>query len=424
MNRMSRKQLMGLQRKRLREIVQFAYENCPFYTNLYTKHGIKKEHIDTIHVNDLPIVNKVKLMEHFENVVTDKRLKYKDLQKYIEENSDPKHNYLGKYKILHTSGTSGTVGIYPIAMHDVAYVIGRLLKRVAPVSLKHLLFKQKIAYFAATHGHFVGVTFLVSAPKATIKVKTFSILQPTSEIVDQLNRFQPEEVTGYASSMEMLADQQKQGRLKIKPLKIVCGGDPLYDVRRKKIYDAFGVDPSDSYSMTEGMGVGNQLPGDAYLSVFDDLYLLEADPNTKLTNLYNRTFPIIRYENDDVIDLVENPDYSNRPFTQIREIEGRDVDFLHIINNKGEEDLIHPAPLVEFYVEGLNKIQFWRQPGNKILVKAVGFGSDFKERVWRKMVEILKAKQADKSMKVEVLLVDDIPVDQRTGKFRLVNEEK
>ena len=428
-NRMSREQLLELQQHKLREIVAWAYEQCPFYYDLYTKHGFKKEHIGTLKIDDLPIIDKSMLMKHFNDVVTDKKLTFNELEAYIQGNDDPAHNYMGKYKILHTSGTSGKIGIFPTSTNDVAYVLGRLLNRFAPVTFKHLFFKQKVAYFAATHGHFIGVTYLTAAPKASMKVKIFSILDPLSDIVEALNKFQPEEITGYASSMEMLAEQAEKGNLNIKPKTIVCGGDPLYQARRDKIRTAFNVEPRDTYSMTEGMGVANQLPGDDHLSIADDLYLIETKP-TRITNLYNKTFPIIRYQNDDVLDLMPNPDYSKRPFTQIEQIEGRDVDFLHITNNRGEQDMLHPAPLVEFYVEGLQKIQFWRQREQKILVKAVSTpqaqisNDEIKSRIFQKMIEILKAKQAEKSMRINVLMVDDIPVDKRTGKFRLVNVEK
>jgi phenylacetate-CoA ligase len=421
-DKMNREQLEALQLKKLRGLVAFAMEKCPFYADLYGKAGIKKENIATLKITDLPIVNKQLLMSNFEKVVTDPRLKYEELQKYISENRDPAHSYLGQFKIMHTSGTSGVPAIYPYHMREVATIIARMLDRVEPLTPLNVIWKRKMAWYAALHGHFAGVTILVSAPKMMMKVKLISILDPIQKVVAELNKFQPDDVSGYASSMEILAQEKREGRLLIRPERITCGGDSLTEHRRKEIQDAFGVRPSDSYSLTEGFGVANQVFGYPHLTVFDDLYLLEVDPKTRITNLYNHTIPIIRYENDDVIKVVRHPMYEQDPFTQIELIEGREMDSLNIINNNGEKDTIHPAPLVEFYVPGLEKFQFFERPYNTILIRVVGKGGTLKSDVQLAMLKILKEKNAEKSVVIDIETVDDIPVDPRTGKFKLVNQ--
>jgi len=421
-NKMKRPELMALQLARLRTMVAFAIDHCPFYAELYKKAGITKENVNSIHIGDLPVVNKKILMDNFDRVVTDKRLKYAELQKYIAENHDPAHNYLGTFKILHTSGTTGTPGIFPITLKEMAIILGAMINRVAPVSPMNVFNKMRMTYYAAVHGHFIGVAYLMTAPKLTMKVQTISILDPLSKVVEHMNRFQPEEVSGYASSMEILAKEKMEGRLKIHPKRIVCGGDPLFDLRRRKIIEAFGVNPSDSYSMTEGFGIANQIYGYKHLTVFDDLYVLEVEPKTRVTNLTNFTFPIIRYENEDILRVVESPLYDQDPFTQIERVEGRDIDSVDIINNDGEKDMIHSAALVEFYAEGVEKFQFWERPYNTLLVRVVGKGADLRNRVLLAMVKLLKQKNADKSVVVDIEIVDDIAVDPKNGKFKLVNK--
>lgn len=196
----------------------------------------------------------------------------------------------------------------------------------------------------------------------------------------------------------------------------------MTDHRRNEIRDAFGITPANSYSLTEGFGVANQVFGYPHLTVFDDMYWLEVEPKTRLTNLYNFTFPIIRFENDDVIKIVRHPMYEQDPFTQIEMIEGRDMDSLNIINNDGEKDTIHSAPLVEFFVPGIDKFQFFERPFNTILIRVVGHGGSLKSDIQLAMLRILKEKNAEKSVILEIETVDDIPVDPKTGKFKLVNQ--
>ena len=421
-DKMTREQLQALQQAKLRKLVAYAMDNCPFYADLYAKAGIKKENVASIRITDLPIVNKQILMANFAKVVTDPRLKYDELQKYISEDHDPAHNYLGVYKIMHTSGTSGVPAIYPYHMKEVATVIARMLDRVEPVTFKNIFWKRRMAWYAAMHGHFAGVTYLAAAPKLMMKVKTISILDPVSKVVEALNKFQPDDLSGYASSMEILAQEKREGRLRIHPQRITCGGDVLTDHRRNEIRDAFGINPANSYSLTEGFGVANQVFGYPHLTVFDDLYLLEVEPKTRMTNLYNYTFPILRYENDDVIRVVRHPMYEQDPFTQIEMIEGRDIDSLNIVNNNGEKDSIHSAPLVEFFVPGIEKFQFFERPFNTILIRVAGKGGSLKSDVQLAMLKILKEKNAEKSVILEIETVDDIAVDPKTGKFKLVNQ--
>jgi len=89
----TKEQMQAFQEKQLRRLLHFAFHNSHFYRQLYLGRGITEDMLDTIKLSELPLVSKELLMEHFDDVVTDKSLKKKDLQVWIEENPDTRNLY-------------------------------------------------------------------------------------------------------------------------------------------------------------------------------------------------------------------------------------------------------------------------------------------------------------------------------------------
>src|SRR5450759_5957460 len=79
--------------------------------------------------------------------------------------------------------------------------------------------RTKIAFYGATDGHYGGVSFLSTVRKGinTIfyDVIALEINSPVQEVIEQLNAFQPDRLTGYVTGTKILAEKQHQGVLKI-----------------------------------------------------------------------------------------------------------------------------------------------------------------------------------------------------------------
>jgi phenylacetate-CoA ligase len=129
--------------------------------------------------------------------------------------------------------------------------------------------------------------------------------------VQRLNEAQPLALLAHTSTLALLAAERRDGRLQISPRAITAMSELLTEKDRIAIRDAFGVPPADQFVSTEGL-VGLSEPGGAVLRFATDTCLVElvdkdnrpvADgvPSAKvlLTNLGNRTQPLIRYELED-----------------------------------------------------------------------------------------------------------------------------
>src|SRR5262249_40064332 len=131
---------------------------------------------------------------------------------------------------------------------------------------------------------------------------------PVAEIVERLNSLQPSVLYGYASMLAQLAAEQRAGRLRIAPMTVTTTSETLTPQMRAAAAEAFGAPIVDIFGSSEGL-IGTSAPDDEVLVFNSDLCIAElvdaknrpvppGVPSAKvlLTNLYNLTQPLIRYE--------------------------------------------------------------------------------------------------------------------------------
>ena len=100
-------QLRAHQRARLTELVRHARSHSPFYRELYRD----VDDDDEIALERLPVVTKAAMMERFDEVVTDPRLRLRDLEAHLERLGRDEL-YLGRYRVLSTGGSTGRMGVF------------------------------------------------------------------------------------------------------------------------------------------------------------------------------------------------------------------------------------------------------------------------------------------------------------------------
>jgi phenylacetate-CoA ligase len=126
--------------------------------------------------------------------------------------------------------------------------------------------------------------------------------------VQRLNQVRPLVVMAHTTKLALLAAEQRAGRLAIAPVSVTAMGEQLTEQNRAVISDAFGVPLINQFTSTEGL-IGHSDPGGAVISFASDMCLAElvgednrpvpdGTPSAKVlvTNLYNRTQPLISYE--------------------------------------------------------------------------------------------------------------------------------
>ena len=90
---------MKLQQQRLQHLVSYAKGNSPYYAELYKEVG------ESFLLTDLPITNKVALMEHFDNWMTDRSITREKVDNFMADISNVGKKMDGKYLVYTTSGS-------------------------------------------------------------------------------------------------------------------------------------------------------------------------------------------------------------------------------------------------------------------------------------------------------------------------------
>jgi phenylacetate-coenzyme A ligase PaaK-like adenylate-forming protein len=219
---------------------------------------------------------------------------------------------------------------------------------------------ERYAMVAAIEGHFAGIatverlrrTFPVLAPW----VRAFSVLQPLPDLVGQLNEYRPNLLAAYPTAAEMLAEEQQAGRLRLSLDELWCGGESLSAATRRLLARVFGCRVREAYGASEFLSIAWPCRHDR-LHVNCDWVLLEGvdargrpvpsgvpSHTTLLTNLANRTQPLIRYDLGDSITVLPGPCPCGSRMPAI-EVQGRSDDVLGLGRRDGATVKLMPLAL-------------------------------------------------------------------------------
>ena len=362
----SRERMLQDQYRAFQDLVRHVWTHSAFYRDYYGSHGIREKDLTDLTVRDLPFLSKQTLMDNFDTAITDQRLRKKELEQWIQDNRDPRQSFHKDFIVIHSSGSSSNIGIF-VYDQTAWHVMNTTMVTRLPLPENAPSRKTRVSFYMASHGHFGGITLAVQLPKAVYDTLIVSLMDAPEHVVGQLNSFQPQRLTGYSSSVTMLAEWAIAGKLRIRPQRIIVGAERLTQSMERRIQDAWEAPIHEFYGASESIYIAVREPGRKELTVMEDLNIVEVlDEENRpvlpggqgrvvLTNLYNYTLPILRYELGDYV--VRGTEQHNSLFTTIREIKGRVNDALPVVLDNGELDTI-PNVLPSFFSAGLKEVQF------------------------------------------------------------------
>jgi len=423
--RISRQQLEAAQLKKFRRLASFAQRHSPYYRALIHERGIDPA---TCLPSDFPVLTKTDVIENFDRIVTDRRITRDRIADFLAASSDPTELFEGRFHVLHTSGTSGTVG-YFVFSHEAWIKGSSHVVRAVPLRLR-----RRTAYVAATRGHFAGASLMLTGNHGNnnlfYDVRTLDVGRPMPHIIEELNAFQPHVLLGYATVLKRLAEAQARGELRIRPTHVGNGGEPLTPEAKACLERVFQIPVMNAYASSEHLYMGMTLLGSDGMHLLEDDLIFElGSDHTCVTNLFNETMPLIRYSMDDVLV----PDLSGPnvyPFTKVKEIVGRRENTLLFTNQHGREDFIHPIVIVELIVSGLNAWQIVLENKTSFRFRAklhAGQTAQERQATCGRIRDTMNAILAEKEMRnvrFEIEQVEALEIDPITGKFRLVVREQ
>lgn len=386
-NRWSKERLAAHQRKRLTAIVQHAARRSPFYRAHYR--GLRVT--DDLPLQELPVITKQTIMENFDRVVTDPRLRLTAIAAHLAQ-AKGDALFLNEYRALSTSGTTGLKGLFVYSKREWSVVLADTLRWQHTIGVKPRLPRRlRLATIGAGSPSHVSYRLVASGDVGLFNMKRLDATAPIPALVAALNAFAPDVLLSYPTVAALLAIEQIEGRLAIAPAIISTHSETLSPGMSAIIERARGIAPFDHYGLSEHPNCGCACAERRGIHLFEDLFLAEVvdDRNRPvapgetglkllLTNLYNFTQPLIRYEVSDMLSLSAESCPCGRPFRLVSRIAGRSDDIVYLRGLQG--DAVPVLPL-HFYdaieaVEAVKQYRIFAQPGEICVEIAARAGAD------------------------------------------------
>jgi phenylacetate-CoA ligase len=372
--RYSAEDLRRLRDRRLRALVVAAQRE----TKLWRE---RLAHIDPelpVNLAQIQPITKADLMNRFEDSIRGGALALSDVESFVDEPKRAGRHLKGRYVIATTSGTTGQIGYFASDVGTFARMNGAVFARVlryrlVPKEIARFCFgrRYRMAMAIATEGHFISrlvAGFRPLLTRALVDIRAFSILSRIEETIHRLNRYRPHYLHGYPTFLEVLAHERLEGRLAIDPEFISLGSEPVSVNARQAIARAFPrAQIVETYGATECLAIANQCSA-GRLHVNEDLAIVEPvdaagrpvpvgqrSEKVYVTNLLNLTQPLLRYEINDSVTILDDDCPCGSPMTSIR-VDGRADDTIHLRDKDGKTSA-HPPIVFESLFLGVPGIR-------------------------------------------------------------------
>ena len=375
--RWPRQRLERYRQERLDRLVRHARQRSPFYRERLANF----RETGSVELGALPTLDKHTMMERFDDLVTDRRLRRDALLEHLD---GLEHDalYLGEHRAMATSGSSGTKGLFVYDRRGWAELLAQFFRFNGFAGVRPRLPRLRVAAIgggASTH-----MTRRAAATLAVgiHRVLSLSVTMPLERLVEELNAFQPGYLNAYPSIAVLLAEEQQAGRLRIAPEVVSTSSELRTREATDRIAAAFGVQPFDLYGTTEGLW-GSSCESHAGMHLYEDMCVVEnVDDDGRpvpagergarllVTNLFNLVQPLIRFELPDVMTLDPEPCPCGRTLRRTAAIDGRADDVLRL---PGTEGPVAVQPLEFSVVTADRDVREFQvvQQGERLLLRVV-----------------------------------------------------
>ena len=417
-------QQQAFQEKRLQKLVRYVKASSPYLGELYQNIG------EDFSLRDLPITNKQMIMEHYDDWVTDRRIKLRDIQEFVSHTENIGRPFCGKYLVASTSGSTG----YPLH-----FILNRKIINVSTCSaLLHRALRRKPVALVFPDNLFLIVNGAIlenSYRFPHIMKHSFPMVNamlPPEQIAGRLNALKPKTVYGYTSVIEAIAEQAERGNLTADIQEAVCCSERLTDKTRAYIESQLHCTARSIYGCTESGNIAMDCP-EGHMHLMNPYVILElVDEHNQpvkngekaykvlLTNLVSDTLPIIRYELMDHMVLHEERCSCGARGSWI-EVEGRSgLDLLEFENG------VKIAPFLVYVlvetIDAIRKFQIILHDGDRLELRAIFMpGADPQSAFRQARKQVLDYLKKCGVTTAELVLSDQAPaVDPRNRKFKSV----
>jgi phenylacetate-CoA ligase len=328
----TREQVISYQERCLRHLVRYAYRHVPYYRRLFDDAGLSPSNIQGLdNLAAIPLTSRstIQSMEPAEVCAAG--------------------SHIPSLRWVRTSGSTGAPLTVRRTMTEERILLALRARACAAFGLGPRTRRVQVDYFNNEVRRTDSKTKLYERfgllPRLMIDWDT-----PKEEIVSAIERFRPHIISGTPSILSCLAQElTDQDRRRMHPRILITGAETLTPQMREQIERGFGVPVVNCYGAHEVVFIAMQQPNYDGLTVCEESVIFEAlddgrpvKPGERgevvVTALHSFTMPFIRYRLGDQVILGDPPGGDSGPYTTIRSIEGRVIDFFILPNGR----TVHP----------------------------------------------------------------------------------
>ena len=325
--------------RRLRELLAAARQRSPWHRERLSQ--CEPDRITEHDLNEIPVMTKDDLMINFDSIVTDPALSLDLIESHLSKLTTDAY-LLERYHAVESGGSSGRRGVFvydwdawtlcylSLRRYSWRALSGYRAARRGPVVMAKIGAAHPVHISSA-----IGQTF--SSPD--LAIHRFPMTIPMEEIVAGLNSLRPQVLEGYSSALYQLAHEARAGRLRIAPDLISAISEPLLAEIRAALQETWKAVVLNVWGASEAGGCAASCGNGPGMHLTDDLLLIEPvdaagrpvpagvrAAKVYLTNLYNLTLPLVRYEITDEVTLLDEPCACGSQHRRIEDIRGRHED--------------------------------------------------------------------------------------------------
>lgn len=430
--RWPRDRLLAYQQERVRAIVRHAVARSPYYREIMGREVRSAPSDGDFALERLPTLTKQTLMQQWDRIVTDPQLRLADAEEHIA-GADAGQPLLDRYQVFASGGTTGLQGVAVYDLPAWELTVASLQRAIATQGVSPT--ERVVGIGSPTPLHLSNRLFAALRPEGA-QGPRLAVTTPLPEILSTLNAMQPEAVLTYPSFIRRLAEEQAAGRLRIAPGKFCSTAETLTPEVRDLARDTWGAIVLNVYGATEVGLIGTECPHTQGLHVAEDLIAIEVVDDQHrpvppgvvghkvlVTNLYNRTLPLIRYEFSDLVAVASGACPCGRPHLRLASIQGRREDVLKLPARRGGYIEVHALHLEALLVRipAIRQFEFAARDGGlfvRMALKPLGGTDEALQRAGLALESELHRLGA--SARVTLELVEDIARSGTGAKLKLV----
>lgn len=302
----------------VRKLLECAFRSVPYYQEKYSRAGARLEDIRTwSDFAKLPPLSRHEVNQHRQQLCSS--------------------TFKGKLLPHATGGSSGTPTRFYRTYESYDW---RVAAKDRAYSWAGLEPGEKAAFLwgapvGAVSNYQRWKTRAYDAYNRQLVFNTFKQDQSLwTEVLAGIERFRPQVVVGYVSSLQAFAEFLIERRKTLPALRgVIAAAEPLFSSTRERLAKAFGAPVFNTYGSREFMSIAGECGIGAGLHIHAENLLVEtARPEGSseiyVTDLHNYGMPFLRYEIGDLGNLDTSSCGCGRGLPRLSQIEGRILDAL------------------------------------------------------------------------------------------------